>query len=395
MTDTHDAPDAPRAGPPPGEPAPLAFADDRGASRSVWIAAALLVALVAWMGSGFVLPPDEEAAEAPTAPQARVPSVMVRDARPEPVTLTFSAEGQALPDRDTPLRAEASGDVSELLARKGDVVAAGAPIARLSSVRAEADLARAEEELTRVRRELSNAEELLERGVGTADRVSDARAGLAAAEAQVAAAEQALGDLVIAAPFPGRIETLTLDEGEFVAAGEQVGRIVDNQPLTVAIQVPQQALSRIEDGQAARVAFITGEEREGIVTFVGTAAAAETRTFLVEIEVPNESGAIPAGLSAEIEIPTGQALAHFVEPSIVSLGPTGELGVKTVEDGRVAFHPIEIVRAELQGVWVTGLPEAARIITIGQGFVREGEAVDAQPAGAAELAGAAGAEAAR
>jgi multidrug efflux system membrane fusion protein len=197
---------------------------------------------------------------------------------------------------------------------------------------------------------------------------------------------------VITAPFAGRIETLTLDEGEFVAAGEQVGRIVDNTPLTVAIQVPQQALSRIEDGQAATVRFITGEVREGTVTFVGTAAAAETRTFLVEIEVPNADGAIPAGLSAEIEIPTGRALAHFVEPSIVSLGPTGELGVKTVEDGVVVFHPIEIVRAELQGIWVTGLPEAARIVTIGQGFVREGEAVLAQPMEADGLAAATGGE---
>ena len=65
--------------------------------------------------------------------------------------------------------------------------------------------------------------------------------------------------------------------------------------------------------------FITGEERAGVVTFVGTSAASETRTFLAEIEVENEDGAIPAGISAEVIIPTGEVTAHFLSPSIVSL----------------------------------------------------------------------------
>lgn len=359
------------------DPTKLSFNSDPGASRSTWIAAAILVLLFAWMGSGFVLPSEQPTAQQDTL-QPKTPSVMVRDSEAERITLTFSAEGQALPDRDTSIRAEASGNVVELLVRKGQMVSAGDLIARLSSTRAEADLARAQEELARAQRQYDNAQELQERGVGTVDRVSEARASLAAATSQVTQAEEALENLTIVAPFDGRIETLTLDSGEFISAGEEVGRIVDNRPLTVAIQVPQQALNRIKDGQTANVRFITGEQREGVVTFVGTSASASTRTFLAEIEVPNEDRAIPAGISAEIEIPTAEAQAHFIEPSIVSLSPQGEIGVKTVEDGIVRFHPIEVVKAELAGVWVKGLPGTARIITIGQGFVRAGEEVTPQ-----------------
>ena len=363
----------------PDPPERLEFETDRGSSRSAWIAGGILVVLVLWMGSGFIWPSESDTPTQDTAaPQP--PSVVARMSQAEPVTLTFAAEGQALPDRDTEMRAEASGSVVHLSAQKGDRVEAGQLIARLSSARAEADLARARQELERARREFNNAETLLELGAGTVDRVSEARATLAAAEAQVTNAEQALDDLNILAPFAGRIETLTLDEGEFVSAGENVGRIVDNQPLTVAIQVPQQALDRIENGQSATVKFITGETRQGEVIFVATSAASETRTLLAEIEVENADGAIPAGVSAEIVIPTGQAKAHFVSPSIVSLSPEGVLGVKTVEDGKVRFNPVEIVKAELQGVWATGLPDTARIITIGQGFVRAGEKVRTQPA---------------
>jgi len=155
-----------------------------------------------------------------------------------------------------------------------------------------------------------------------------------------------------------------------------VGRLVDITPLTVAIQVPQQSLTLLSVGQTAVVNFITGEEREGVVTFVGSSAAAETRTFLAEIEVDNADGAIPAGISAEVVIPTGEATAHFLWPSIVSLNTEGDLGVKTVNDDNIVeFFPIEIVKAQIDGVWVTGLPEAADVITVGQGFVNEGETV--------------------
>ena len=361
----------------PTRPEPLAFETDRGSSRSNWIAGGVLVAVIAWMGSGLILP-----SEPPVAPEraiAREPaSVVARMSRAAPVTLTFQAEGQAEPDRDTPLRAGATGDVAEVLVRKGDVVEAGASIVRLSSTRAEADLATAEELLSRAVRDSDNADRLLDRGVGTADRVAEARAALASARSQVVTAEQALSDLNVTAPFAGRIEALSLSRGEFVTAGEEIGRIVDNRPLTVAIQVPQQALNRLEDGMIAQVTFITGEMREGRVSFVSTSAASETRTFLAEIEVANADGAIPAGVSAEVVIPTGETMAHFVTPSVVSLNPEGDLGVKTVEDGIVRFHPIEIAKAELAGVWATGLPDRAEIITIGQGFVQPGERVRVQ-----------------
>ncbi len=358
----------------------LSFEDDKGASRATWIAGALVIAIVGWMGSSYILPSDDadavQAAETRVAPIA----VAVEESSVESVTLFFQAEGQAQPDRDTSIRAEASGDVADVLVAKGEDVADGAVIARLSTTRAEADLARAREELSRAQREFDNASELLERGVATADRVSEARAALASAEAAVTGAEESRNSLEIVAPFAGRIEALTLDPGEFVQAVDEVGRIVDNRPLTVAIQVPQQALNRIENGQGAMINFITGEERQGTVSFVGTSASAETRTFLAEIDVPNEDGAIPAGISAEIRIPTGTAQAHFVQPSTVSLSPEGRLGVKTVDaEDRVVFTQIEVVRAEIDGIWVTGLPDTARIITVGQGFVNEGETVAPSP----------------
>jgi multidrug efflux system membrane fusion protein len=356
----------------------LRFDSDPGSTRSTWIASGITIAIVAWMGSGFILPQDEP--DTVTEPSAPLPvAVAVAPSQAEVVTLLFNAEGQALPERDTLIRAEASGDVVEVFVALGDTVEDGAEIARLQSEAAQASLAQARQELAAARRDLENAETLLERGVTTVDRLQQARNALAQAEARQTAAEEAVSNNVIRAPFAGRIEALDIETGEFVQVGAEVGRIVDNTPLTVAFEVPQQALNRLSSGQRARVSFITGQVEEGSVTFVGSAAASATRTFPARISIPNSDGEIAAGLSAEITIPTDEVLAHFVSPSLVSLDPEGRLGVKTVDDqNRVHFYPIEIVRAEIDGIWVTGLPDTVRLITVGQGFVNDGETVRPQ-----------------
>lgn len=366
-------PHAPAA--PDGQPQRLTFSSDKGSSRSTWFAAFLVLALVGWMGSGFIFPSeDTDLVIAREDPEPVV--VAVATSRAETVTQFYQAEGQAQPDRDTMLRAETSGDIAEVLVSKGQDVSAGDIIARFDATNNAADMNRVNQELLVAERELENAESLLQRGIATVDRVADARAALAAVQAQVTAVEQAANALTITAPFDGRVETLNLDEGEFVSAGTDVGRLVDITPLTVAIQVPQQSLTRLWVGQPATVRFITGEQRDGVVTFVGTSAASETRTFLAEIEVENADGAIPAGISAEVTIPTGEVTAHFLSPSIVSLNAEGALGIKTVNaDNVVAFFPVQVVKAQIDGIWVTGLPERVDIITVGQGFVNEDETV--------------------
>ena len=64
-----------------------------------------------------------------------------------------------------------------------------------------------------------------------------------------------------------------------------------------------------------------------------------------------------------------------------ALDDSGEVGVKSVndEDVVVRFYPIDLVRTEADGIWVSGLPAQVRVIVQGQGFVTEGEAVIPMP----------------
>ena len=358
---------------------PLSFETEQGAWRSRVVAGILVIATVLWMGSGYIFPSDGTADTPPVAQNTRLISVAVLPSTAQTVTQYFVAEGQAQPDVSTALRAESTGRIAEVFVAKGDMVAEGEIIARFDTTRNEADLARATQDVARAQREFDNAEKLVTRGVATNDRLVQARATLASANAALINAQEGLNNAEITAPIEGRIEDLSLSTGEFVSAGSQVGMIVDNTPLSVSIQVPQQSLRKIKAGQTANVAFITGETREGVVSFVGTSADVSTRTFLAEITVPNDDGAVPAGVSAEIRIPTGEATAHFMSPAVLSLGATGALGVKTVDDeNTVIFTQVTIERAQTDGIWVSGLDDEVDIITVGQGYVNEGQTVDPQ-----------------
>ncbi|WP_341368119.1 efflux RND transporter periplasmic adaptor subunit [Yoonia sp. BS5-3] len=358
------------------QPERLTFQSDKGANRSKWVAILLAIMLVVWMGSGFVIPSEasEEVVEE-TAPRAITVAVLPSVA--EEVQLVLTAEGQSIPDRATSISAKAAGQVETVLVSRGDLVVAGQELGRIDAETAEAQLTQAQAQLDQAARDLDNALALQQRGVATEDRVTQARATKAAAEASVTAAQEQRDNTIIRAPFAGRLNELTLDEGEFVANGDVVAEVLDNDPLTVVIQVPQIALSRLEKGQAAEVQFITGETRTGTVGFIGSNADQQTRTFRVEIQVDNPESVMPAGLSARVAIPTGQARGHFISPAILSLSVNGELGVKTVDESNVVqFQEVAIVRAQTDGIWVTGLPESADIITVGQGFVNAGDVVD-------------------
>ena len=365
----------------------LNFDGDKGAGRSRWVAFLLALLLVGWMGSGYVVPSNAAEEETSASPAQRPIAVAVMSSEAQDVQLVLTAEGQSEPDRATMIQAEAGGQVVSVSVDRGDLVAAGQEIGRIDAETIEAQLLQAQTQLEQLTRDLSNAIALQERGVATEDRVINARAAKTAADAAVTAAEEQLEKTIIRAPFAGRLNEMTLDEGEFVDAGSVVAEVLDNDPLTVVIQVPQQALSRIEVGQMAQVRFITSEERPGMISFVGANADRQTRTFRVEVTVDNPESEMPAGLSARIAIPTGEARGHFISPAILSLGTSGELGIKTVlEDNTVAFAQVAIVRAQTDGIWVTGLPETAEIITVGQGFVTAGDVVDPRPAAADQTA---------
>ena len=179
------------------------------------------------------------------------------------------------------------------------------------------------------------------------------------------------------APFDGYLETFSAKEGDYLNIGAVCATIIDPDPMRLVAEVSEKEISLVKVGAKAFAKLITGKRIGGIVSFVSTSANKGTRTFRVEIEVENSDRSIRDGVSVEIVIVGSEILAHKISPSILMLGDAGELGIRTVnENNLVEFNPIQILEDTIEGIWISGLPEQTRIITIGQEYVFQGQTVN-------------------
>lgn len=203
--------------------------------------------------------------------------------------------------------------------------------------------------------------------------VEAARSGIEAAQATVAAAEREISRLTITAPFEGLLESDAAELGSLMQPGSLCAEVIQLDPIKVVGYVPETQVARVTPGAPAQARLATGEEVVGKVTFLSRSADPTTRTFEVEITVPNPELTIRDGQTASIGISADGALAHKVPQSALTLNNAGTLGVRVVLPGDVVgFQPVELLRDAVDGVWLGGLPEHADIIVVGQDFVTEG-----------------------
>jgi len=181
----------------------------------------------------------------------------------------------------------------------------------------------------------------------------------------------------IVAPFSGYLETLRVEEGDFLNTGSVCAALIDPDPMLVVADIAEKDIAQVQLGSKASAKLISGRYISGEVTFIASSADKNTRTFRVEISVDNKDRTIRDGVSAEIYIKGKEEPAHKISPAILSLNDQGKLGVRTVTaDNRVEFKEINILEDTNSGMWVSGLGEDARIITLGQEYVFQGQTVN-------------------
>ena len=208
--------------------------------------------------------------------------------------------------------------------------------------------------------------------------ILSAEAGIESAMAGIAAAEKELSRLEITAPFKGLLEAKTAELGSLLQPGSLCATIIQLDPIKLVAFVPETEVNRIKMGAPAGGRLAAGgDEIRGVVTFLSHAADPTTRTFRVEIEVPNPDLTIRDGQTAEILIGASGTTAHLLPQSALTLNNDGALGLRVINaEGVVSFQTVQLLRDTVDGVWLTGLPEKLDVIVVGQEYVTAGVKVD-------------------
>ncbi|MFL2840277.1 MAG: efflux RND transporter periplasmic adaptor subunit [Pseudohongiellaceae bacterium] len=350
-------------------------------NKSVRISFGVSIALVMWMASGMVFQGDGEVISltgdgilgSPTSDNRVL--VEVVDMQAQEVTSYIISNGSTTPDREVLLRAETTGQIDSILVNEGSYVDTGSVIMRIRMDDRAIRQDQAGINLQEKQRLYEAQANLFERGFVSSTELDNALTHFKLAEVELERIKLEIERTFIRAPFSGYIEENIVDLGEYVGLGNELTRIVDNDPLVVNIYVSQNDVEFLALGVEAEVELVNGLQTVGQIRYISPRADENTRTFRVEIAVPNIEG-LRSGSSVVARIPRQQVKAHYLSAGLLSLNEDGEIGIKTINlEGLVQFHPATIVLSDVNGMWISGLPDRARVITVGQGFASIGEAV--------------------
>ncbi len=295
--------------------------------------------------------------------------------------------GRTAASRSVEVRAQTSGLVTSQPRLRGTRVAEGEVLCTLDpgtraaqATEARARLAEARARLTEAEINQTTTARLTEGGFRAANTtaaadaaVESARAGIEAAQAGVEAAQAELDRLTIAAPFDGLLEVNSAETGSLMQAGGLCATVIRLDPMLIVGYAAEAQIDRLATGAQAGARLSNGTQVMGQVTFLARTADPATRTFRVEITVPNPDLSLRDGMSADLLIAATATRGHLVPGSALTINDEGTLGLRLVDAAnRTFFQPVRVLRDAPQGFWVSGLPTEADVITVGQEYVTDG-----------------------
>ncbi|GLS86141.1 hemolysin D [Cypionkella aquatica] len=356
-------------------------------------AIAVFVAAAAWVATGefsAVGSQELKAEEAGTTVDPAVDPVVDPAAVAAPVQRTVAAvapvftdyareiriSGVTEADKQAVLAARSAGIVHELGVSKGGEIAADALVMKLEGAEVLAGVDTAQAALAQATEELRVGQALYDKGSMAELELISRKAAKAAAEAGLSQARAAEDRLLLKAPFAGSVDMVDVELGEWVQAGAAIATILALDPIVVKAEVSERDVAFVTVGSKAKVRLVDGVEMEGVVRHVMRQASTKTRTFGVEVALPNADHAIPAGMTAEVRLYTAAVPAVVVPRSIITINEDGVIGLRVVgADNKAVFAPVTVIDDGAAGMVVTGVPRDKKVIVAGQDLVSDGDLV--------------------
>jgi len=219
---------------------------------------------------------------------------------------------------------------------------------------------------------------------------NQAKANLAAAEANVRRLEQLESFKHIDAPFSGVLTQRNTDTGALINAGSTsqtkgLFNLAQVDPLRVYVSVPQMYAPTVHAGMSAYIEMeeYTGQKFPGKVVRTADAIDPATRTLLTEVDVPNKNEHLLPGSyakvhfavpvqTARISIPVNTVLFRSEGPRVAVVGSDKKVHLKPIVIGRDFGTKVEIL---------SGLDASEQIVVNPADSLEDGQQVNVKAGG--------------
>lgn len=287
-----------------------------------------------------------------------------------PQTVTYTATVQAFKTNN--ITTSTPNRIKEILVDVGAKVTRGQRLVLLDN----ATVAQLKIRLDNTERDYNRAVQLLEIGGGTRQTVDQLKTELDAARRQY---DNVVENTVLVSPVNGVVTARNYDAGDMTSA-LPILTVEQLQPVKVIINVSENEFTKVHVGMKADVYLdVYGDERfEATVALIHPTVDPSTRTFTVELNIPNRDERVRPGMFARVIMNYGSA-EHIVVPdrAIVKQTGSGEKFVYVYKDGRVSFNRVEVgQRLGETYELLSGVDNGADVVITGQSRLADGVEVN-------------------
>lgn len=320
---------------------------------------------------------------------AALPAVTIAAVERSTVEKRIDAVGTSRAARSVTLIAEATGLVKEVRIKSGSKVAAGDVLLKIDDTEQLAALARLRAQYPIAKANSDRYAALFKEEAASRLEAEAAFNAYKAVEADLKAAEFAVSQRTIRAPFAGVIGLTPIESGDYIRAGELVTTIDDLTALIIEFTVPQESAADVKTGQAvsAMLASAQGARVAGAVSAIDSRVDALSRTLKIEATFDNSDGALLPGATYAVTTTNEGAPALALPGLAVQWDRTGAYVWKLEESGAASRIGVRIIQRRDETVIAEGdLKPGDRIIVEGADRVRPGMTFPASLGGGAQRA---------
>jgi membrane fusion protein (multidrug efflux system) len=349
---------------PPGKTRPF-----RGLA-TLFIAVALGFAVSGCNASDASEKQQERTAKVPAAGRTRVEIAALNESLTK---LALTVPGEIEGSRDAMLGAALGGYIESISVEAGSPVKQGQTLVRVDSASHAARLEQAKVELNAAKRELDRAQALA--GAIPKAELDAAQTRLDAANAALRGQQVNLNYSVIRAPFAGVVAQIEAEVGEVAAPGTPLLRLVRLDPVKVTVSVPGRDVVALSEGMIARVSTDgAAGVLEGKLAHIQRAADPKTRSFLVEVEVPNPDGRLLPGMIASVRLESESSTKRIVVAQDWLVTGVEQIGGFVEQAGVAKWRPVKLGPVVRNRVVVQeGLKVGDRLVITGHRELAEGD----------------------
>jgi RND family efflux transporter MFP subunit len=250
-------------------------------------------------------------------------------------------------------------------------------IAARQQMAASLDLARTTAERWEAlrKRDAVSQQELEEKRSG----YTQARANLAAADANVERLRELTAFKRVVAPFAGVITRRNVDIGDLIdTSGKPLFLLAQTDPLRVYVNVPQSYAHLVRTGQPVVVtqAELQGRSYKGQVARTAASIDTASRTMQVEVALPNRDGALLPGAFVQVALALAPSDTLSVPANALLFGSEGARVASVDGAGKVHLQPVRLGRNYGESVEVLeGLRGNERLVLNPSDSLAEGDQV--------------------